>query len=217
MAASRGIPLDDHSRDPAATSPVLRAQVTELALSVEHLLRANPDPRAAAFLDDWPDLQSTGTLSGDDGLPVVRWLAGWPERIDCRIIAHEVARLSHRLQWAHTYKKEDFGPAFLENYGWTELIGLRGPIRHEALACGFLLLGPATEYPMHRHVAEEIYIPISGTAAWRAGEGDWSLKRPGEVIFHASLVPHAMRTDAEPLLALYLWHKGDLREKSQIG
>lgn len=69
---------------------------------------------------------------------------------------------------------------------------------------------------MHRHVAEEIYIPISGAASWRSGDSDWSVRREGEIILHESLVPHAMRTAAEPLLALYLWRNGDLVEKSRI-
>ena len=32
------------------------------------------------------------------------------------------------------------------------------------IAAGFLLLGPHTHYPRHSHAAEELYIPLAGTA-----------------------------------------------------
>lgn len=197
-----------------APTPALLARVQDLASLIEGFLRTRSDTRLVSFLERWPVLEADeaeGTT-----LPVVAALAPWRALVDCRIIAFALSRLAHQLTWSQTYSPEDFGPGFLERYGWTELIGLRGPIRSETLACGFLLLGPATEYPMHRHVAEEIYIPISGTASWRAGDQDWSLRAEGEIIRHASLVPHAMRTGTEPLLALYLWQDGDLAEKSQI-
>ena len=40
-----------------------------------------------------------------------------------------------------------------------------------AIAAGFLILGPDIVYPDHHHVAEEIYIPLTGGTEWRMGEG----------------------------------------------
>lgn len=190
------------------------ALVHELVSSIEAFLKAQPDQRLARFLDHWPTLWTNEVERPT--LPVVDALERWPTLVDRKIVAFQVSRLARQLTWAQTYGPDDFGPGFLERYGWTELIGLRGPIKSDRLACGFLLLAPATEYPMHRHVAEEIYIPISGTASWRSGDQDWSVRPEGEIILHGSLVPHAMRTASEPLLALYLWRDGDLVEKSQI-
>lgn len=200
--------------DQRARTPAFQARIRDLASLVEGFLRARSDTRLASFLERWPALETDEAQGAT--LPVVAALEPWRALVDCRIIAFELRRLARQLTWSQTYSPDDFGPGFLERYGWTELIGLRGPIRSDRLACGFLLLGPATEYPMHRHVAEEIYIPISGTASWRAGDQDWSVRPEGEIILHGSLVPHAMRTAAEPLLALYLWQDGDLVEKSQI-
>ena len=86
----------------------------------------------------------------------------------------------------------------------------------ERLVCGFLLLGPQTLYPRHRHEAEEIYVPLSGTAAWQQGDGAWREKLPGAAIHHTSLEPHAMRTAQQPLLALYLWRGGGLTRSSRL-
>ena len=68
---------------------------------------------------------------------------------------------------------------------------------------GTLVLGPDTYYPPHHHVAEEIYVPLTGGAEWRMGDAEFTKRDAGEVIYHASNVSHAMRTGNEPLLALY--------------
>jgi Dimethlysulfonioproprionate lyase len=79
-----------------------------------------------------------------------------------------------------------------------------------------LLLGPDTIYPAHHHEAEEIYMPLSGVAAWKQGSGGWKEKTPGTVIHHVPRESHGMRTSASPLLALYLWRSDNLAQKSQL-
>lgn len=121
------------------------------------------------------------------------------------------------LAWGQTYGAGDFGGNFLDNYGWVELAGTRGHFASDAVAAGFLLLGPETHYPDHHHVAEEVYIPLTGGTAWSRGGGDAVTRAAGEIIHHPSGVSHAMRTGEEPLLALYLWRGGDLAQRSVIG
>lgn len=125
---------------------------------------------------------------------------------------------AHRrsLHWGQTYSAADFGPDFLANYGWVEVFGTRGHFENEAMAGGFLLLGPQTIYPDHHHIAEEIYIPLTGGSEWRKGDGPFLPREAGEVIHHPSNLNHAMRTGAEPLLALYLWRGGPLAQRSVI-
>ena len=109
-----------------------------------------------------------------------------------------------------------FGENFLNNYGWTEIVGLRGPIASNTIACGFLLLGPNTEYPKHSHEAEEIYIPFSSDTLWFKGEEGGMPREIGVPIYHQPWVSHGMRTGVDPLLALYIWRGGDLCQKSHI-
>jgi hypothetical protein len=134
---------------------------------------------------------------------------------------HQLAVLlaggAQSLCWGQTYTAADFGQRFIDNYGWVELFGTRGHFRNDSIAAGFLVLGPGVIYPDHHHVAEEIYIPLTGGTEWRMGEGDFRPRHGGEIIHHASNVSHAMRTGSEPLLALYLWRGGDLVQKSTIG
>jgi hypothetical protein len=104
----------------------------------------------------------------------------------------------------------------LEKYGWAELIGLRGPVPSTEIACGFLLLGPHIEYPEHSHEAEEVNIPLNAPTFWMRGHDEWVSRPAGVPLYHESWLVHAMRTEATPLLALYLWRRGDLTQKSRI-
>lgn len=172
----------------------------------------------APFLGLWPETGAVDRVLRPHGLPVLRWL---PQAVAAAAdgtqgLVARVAETAVFLSWGQTYTATDFGADFLANYGWTELIGLRGPIASEQLACGFLLLGPRVEYPLHRHEAEEVYVALTGNGRWRRGDEGWQVRPAGSIIHHAPWQPHAMQTGAEPLLALYLWRGGNLVQKSEI-
>jgi hypothetical protein len=117
--------------------------------------------------------------------------------------------------WRQTYAAGDVGDAFLRNYGYAEIVGMKS-IPSRRIACGFLILGPSTLYPRHRHDPEEIYVPLRGTARWEQSDAVWRERRPGAVIHHASDEPHSMQTGAEPLLALYIWRSEQLNQKARL-
>ncbi len=175
------------------------------------------EPGMAVFLEPLAAAHRLRSLQ-PNRLPVLGWLgeleAGASE-LTRRLVA-DLVEAAPRLKWDQTYDAADFGSRFLERYGWTELAGLRGPFHSDEVAAGFLLLGPDTEYPAHRHQAEEIYVVLSGTAAWMRDGADAGALPPGAIIHHPSLMPHAVRTSRQPLLALYLWRGGDLVQKSEI-
>ncbi len=135
---------------------------------------------------------------------------------DARALVRLLAQKRDELHWGQTYSESDFGKAFIDNYGWLEVFGTRGHFANDAVAAGLLILGPDIVYPDHHHVAEEIYIPLTGGTDWRMGEGGFRKRQAGEVIHHVSNVNHAMRTGSEPLLALYIWRGGPLAQKSTI-
>jgi hypothetical protein len=136
--------------------------------------------------------------------------------VSFRPLANLVARHRHELRWGQTYTPDDFGQRFIDNYGWLEVFGTRGHFSNDQIAGGLLILSPNIVYPDHHHLAEEIYIPLTGGTEWRQGEGGFVLRAAGEVIHHPSDVTHAMRTGVEPLLALYLWRGGPLAARSTI-
>ncbi|UCH75051.1 MAG: cupin domain-containing protein, partial [Rhodospirillales bacterium] len=152
-------------------------------------------------------------------LPVLDWL---PQTRGCagpgtQALVERIAAAADTLPWGQNYDASDFGAAFQARYGFMELIGPRGPLAASEIACGLLLFAPETEYPQHRHEAEELYVVLAGRAEWRAGDESYAVAPPGAVLHRPSWIPHAMRMGAEPMLALYLWRSGDLMQKSEIG
>ena len=151
-------------------------------------------------------------------LPVLSWMPAAVKAAgrQTEFMASRLASLANNLTWGQTYSAEDFGAGFLEKYGWTEFIGLRGPIASDRMACGVLFLGPRIEYPRHSHEAEEVYVPLTGQSLWQCGDQDWSYRPVGLPIHHPSGMWHAIRTESVPLPALYLWRGGNLVQKSRI-
>ncbi len=193
-------------------------EIDDLLEQTHALLASLTSPELASFLAEWPRTRERREVS-PASLPVLRWLSDVTANVPAVTakLVEELVRVAAMLTWRQTYRKPVVRAQFLANSGYTERAGLAGPIPSQRLACGFLLLGPATTYPRHSHEAQEIYVPLSGTAAWQHGEQVWRNESPGTVIHHASNEPHAMRTGREPLLALYLWRSNDLNQKSRIG
>jgi hypothetical protein len=133
-----------------------------------------------------------------------------------RRLAGLLAEHRNEFRWGQTYTPADFGQRFIDNYGWLELFGTRGHFANSAVAGGFLILGSDILYPDHHHVAEEIYIPLTGGTEWRMADQPFRRREAGEIIHHASGVNHAMKTGGKPLLALYLWRGGPLAERSTV-
>ena len=175
-------------------------------------------PTVANFISPWAEDLPERQL-GSASLTCLRHLdacAANAEGTAGEEIARLLAERGQRLHWGQTYTADDFGQAFIDNYGWLELVGTRGHFADENVACGFLVLGPNLHYPDHHHEAEEFYIPLTGGALWRKGDGDFALRAVGEVIHHPSNINHAMKTGEEPLLALYLWRGGPLAARSTV-
>ena len=189
----------------------------QFAAQLREILEPLRSPRISPFLEDWPSRPENRAVAAAS-LPVLRWLpqvagdadAAHPQLIDA------LCRAAGSLAWRQTYGADELDATFLDNYGWTEIIGAAGPLACAELACGFLLLGPNTRYPRHTHPAEELYLPLSGAAHWQQGDGIWRIRPVGIPILHSADEPHAMQTTSEPLLALYLWRGEKLDQKARL-
>ena len=196
----------------------MEESLRQLIDATHAFLNERQDDRLKAYLEDWPSPNVTLRDVAPSGLPVLDFLQQAVETASPKTasLVYGLAAMADQLAWGQTYSADDFGPGFLERYGWSEFIGLRGPIPSERLACGVLMLGPGVEYPRHRHEAEEVYIPLSGQTLWLKEEEDWTFRELGQPVYHAPWIPHAMQTGPSPLLALYLWRAGDLTQKSLV-
>lgn len=192
----------------------------DVASSVLQLLAVLDNPLLEPFRNSWP--AGVPHQVAPHPMPVLRCIpsvaaaARTIADMSIRRLCRDVCQAAPMLAWRQSYAPDEVGARFLENYAWSELVGPRGPLPSKQVACGFLLLGPATSYPRHRHKAEEFYVPLAGTASWQQNDGEWHARDPGALIHHCSDEPHAMRTDAEPLLALYLWCGKEVEGVSRI-
>jgi hypothetical protein len=191
--------------------------LTSLLDGFRTYLSAQRDEAVSRFLDGF-DWQMESRPLAPRSLPVVDFLTlagrGAADR-ETELLSMLKAD-SGSLHWAQTYSTGDFGDDFLKRYGWVELFGTRGHFASDVMAGGFLMLGPEIHYPDHHHVAEEIYIPLSAGSLWSKDGGAFRQRRAGEIIHHPSDVRHAMKTEQETLVALYLWRGGPLAQKSII-
>ncbi|WP_343080554.1 dimethylsulfonioproprionate lyase family protein [Ostreiculturibacter nitratireducens] len=94
----------------------------------------------------------------------------------------------------------------------TTLMSPEGPIPAPDLRLGLFYQRPDSYYALHNHDADETYVILAGEALWTAGD-DTRIRRPGDMIHHPSLMPHAFRTGPEGLLALWRW-SGDVNTHS---
>lgn len=125
------------------------------------------------------------------------------------------------LKWEQSYSKADgvVGEDMLAGYGFAEVIGKHGPFVSEKVRAGLGVLGPGINYPPHRHNPEEVYVVLAGSARFQLGDSDNApsgVRRPADVVHVPSMLTHGFATEQEPLVVLYIWQAGDLREKSSF-
>ena len=70
---------------------------------------------------------------------------------------------------------------------------------------GFFLLSPNTLYRDHKHLAPELYVPLTGPSGWRFDQGAWEDHIAGSAIYNAPNIVHATRVYETPFLALFGW------------
>ena len=197
-----------------------RQAVHSLLRALKVLLDGMDHPPLRQFMTDWPTGEPEIRDLAPRPLPVLRWLEAARRNgpAEASAVLQFLCNHAEEQFWSQTYSIADFGEAFLENYGWFELIGQRGPIDSDKIACGFLMLGPDTEYPHHSHEAEEVYLTLSGPSHWmRIGSGDWSRLPPLQPVHFIANQPHGFQTGKDPLVAIYFWRGGDLVQKARIG
>ena len=127
----------------------------------------------------------------------------------CRPLVAAIAPLLDALQWRYGYAPDPRWPDLAERIAFAPIIGGQGVLNDDKAHLGLTLIAPETHYPIHSHPAIETYLVLAGIADWRLEGKPFERQPPGALIWHHSGVGHAMRTGAEPLLALYIW-RGDL-------
>ena len=120
-------------------------------------------------------------------------------------LAAAMSDLSPRLYWKRRNDAPPDGTSFYDGHANALVVGPGGLEERDDVWLGISLLAPHVRYPDHRHPPEEVYVSLAGGAWWNSNM-DWTTPGPGGLIYNEPNVLHAMRTDAQPLLAIWcLW------------
>ena len=118
-------------------------------------------------------------------------------------LAAALRDLAPSLNWQRRKGVPPDGTTFQD--GHALVAGPGGLEEREDVWVGISLLAPHVRYPDHRHHPEEVYVSLAGGAWWNANM-DWTTPGPGGLIYNEPTVLHAMRTEEQPLLAIWcLW------------
>ena len=133
-------------------------------------------------------------------------------------LVQDIDRYKSHMLWEQSYGKTDseISQQMLDGYSFAELVGYNGPFVSRSIRCGFGVWGPYIDYPSHHHEAEEIYFVLGGSATFKLA-GNAPIKATSdEVVKVQSNQVHSFSTKDHPVLLLYLWKAGDLRQKSEF-
>lgn len=120
-------------------------------------------------------------------------------------LAAALRDLAPSLSWKRRNGSTSDGTSFHDGHANALVAGPGGLEEREDAWVGISLLAPHVRYPDHRHHPEEVYVSLAGGAWWNANM-EWTTPGPGGLIYNEPNVLHAMRTDAQPLLAIWcLW------------
>jgi len=144
--------------------------------------------------------------------------------IGSHVVLHDIVGTSshsllvslHDCYRSLNWRSSGFGrlpPEITNHIAVVEIIGPMGMIEDQRFRFGLLLQDPEILYPKHQHAAEELYFVLSGEAAWSVDDNNATTRAVGEFIHHANNQPHQMKTNNEPLLAMWAW-LGDIDAES---
>ena len=171
----------------ACGDPALKPFIDSIRGVSPEIARAIPDPHRAH-----PALRFLDTA-----------LVG--ARAEARLCA-AVRALAPHLSFGSSYA--DDGPLAAVGRGmvWAEIAGRTGLVRDPTRRLGCFLLEPGHHYPLHGHVADEIYFVVSGLLTVEHGlAGEKIAIQPGGYYRTPSGEPHALHIGDVPVLLAYCW------------
>ncbi len=95
-------------------------------------------------------------------------------------------------------------PAFAVGHADTTLLGPYAEAleQRDDVWVGMTLMAPGVTYPDHNHPPEEVYLALS-RGYWRQQARSWHEPGLGGVVYNPRGITHAMRSGAEPFLAIW--------------
>ena len=123
-------------------------------------------------------------------------------------LADAITEAGSYLPWVtyDSYPRELIGARFPKAHAFVSLIGKGAPFEAEDYDLGLFLIEPRTLYRDHRHLAPELYAPITGPHRWRFGIDDpWKELAANIPVWNEPQRVHATLVGEQPFLAIFGW------------
>ena len=121
-------------------------------------------------------------------------------------LASAFAAFEPYMRWIRTeHYRESLGDDYMDNYGYTNVLGYDALIPHDRIIAAFFVIGPGQHYPRHHHEAEEVYFPFGGDTLWSQDDEPAGPREPGAPVHNTPWLPHAMTTRTTPLFTFCFW------------
>ena len=117
-------------------------------------------------------------------------------------LASAFVAIEGRLRWYRRKTATPAGEPFYSSHANALLVGPGGLEERSDVEVGVTVMAPHIVYPDHDHPPEEVYIALSPGEWWNAAM-DWTEPGPGGIIYNPPGILHAMRSHAQPFLALW--------------
>ncbi len=185
----------------------LDRDLASLIATAAEAYRATGEPSATALASQLGASSPSFVLPAGEPQPTLASLSAALDNLPPGPLAPLLKACAPRIPW--TVGDFKMPASFAGRSAYVEIVGPEGLAHRDDLRFGLYVQAPQSLYPPHNHAAEELYYVLSGTAGWQKADGEFRAMAPGTLIRHAPWERHAMRTAAEPLLALWTW-TGDL-------
>jgi quercetin dioxygenase-like cupin family protein len=170
-------------------------------------------PGDAAFLAGRRAIASLNRRAGRPAVPrpvtlpvcrlVAEALAAAEAQPDARDLARALSGIVPSLAWARRSTSRPSVQPFHDGHANAMIIGPAGLEERDDVWLGVSLMAPGIDYPEHRHPPEEVYLALTRGEWWNAAM-DWTEPGPGGLIYNPPGILHAMRSGADPFLALWI-------------
>ena len=117
-------------------------------------------------------------------------------------MAAALAAVEAGLAWSRRRTATPADEPFYSSHANAMIIGPGGIEERSDVQVGVSVMAPHVLYPDHDHPPQEAYVALSGGQWWNAAM-DWTEPGPGGIVYNPPGIRHAMRSGAEPLLALW--------------
>ena len=125
-------------------------------------------------------------------------------------LAAAISAAVPHLKWItyDGYPVAEVGEAFSKGHAFASIIGEDAAIPAVDWECGIFLISPHVLYRDHRHIAPELYAPLTGPHGWR-----FETERPLKIlpahqpVWNDPFVTHLTKVGPIPFLSFYAWTK----------